>query len=135
MPPEQRPRLHLSIRPGRLSICRLPPETPRPEWVPDEPFCAVTRTDEELSIVCPEVAVPAGIRCEPGWRALKVAGPLAFELTGVLAGLAVPLARAGIGIFALSTFDTDYVLVQAPDLDRAVEALHRAGHRVDPEPA
>lgn len=135
MPPELYPRLRLSIRPGRLSICRLPPETPRPDWVPDAPFCAVTRTEEEVSIVCPEEAVPVGIRCRPGWRALKVAGPLAFDLTGVLAALAAPLARAGISIFALSTFDTDYVLIQAPDLHRAIETLNRAGHRVDPEPA
>jgi hypothetical protein len=73
--------------------------------------------------------VPADVRCEPGWRALAVKGPLDFGLTGILASIAAPLAEAGISIFAISTFDTDYVLVKAERLDDAVEALRRAGHR------
>jgi hypothetical protein len=72
--------------------------------------------------------VPAGVRCEPGWRALAVEGPLDFGLTGILASIATPLAEAGISLFAISTFDTDYVLVKAERLDDAMEALRRAGH-------
>ncbi len=75
--------------------------------------------------------MPAGIRSEPGWRALKVRGPLDFSLTGILAALLAPLAQVGISIFALSTFDTDYLLIKQPQLDRAVAALRFAGHSVD----
>lgn len=81
-------------------------------------------------MVCAESAVPAGLRCERAWRALRVEGPLDFALTGVLASLALPLAEAGVSIFAISTFDTDYVLVQEENLERAVNALRLAGHEV-----
>lgn len=92
---------------------------------------SVTRTDAELSIVCAESAVPATVECaERGWRALRVAGPLDFNAIGVMARLTAPLAEAGISILALATFDTDYLLVRAPDLSRALAALRAAGHRV-----
>jgi hypothetical protein len=81
-------------------------------------------------VVCPESVVPEGVRREDGWRCLGVRGPLAFELTGVLAALAAPLAAAGVPIFALSTFDTDYLLVPGDRLDAALAALDAAGHRV-----
>ncbi len=88
----------------------------------------MTYTTDELSIVCPGSSVPADVRCEKGWVAIKVRGPLDFSLTGILAALASPLAADGIPIFALSTFDTDYVLVKEQDLLRAKKALERAGH-------
>jgi hypothetical protein len=91
-------------------------------------FFSVTRTGEELSVVCREVLVPEGIRAERGWRAIRVAGVLDLSEVGVLASLVVPLAGAGISLFALSTFDTDYLLVKEHDLGRAVEALVAAGH-------
>lgn len=91
---------------------------------------SVTRTDGELSVVCDEEAVPEGVRAEPGWRALRVDGPLDFGLTGVLAGLASPLAEAGVALFSLSTFDTDYLLVKAGTLYEAVQVLGEAGHEV-----
>jgi hypothetical protein len=81
-------------------------------------------------VVCAESAVPSGVRCERAWRALRVEGPLDFALTGVLASLAVPLAKAGVSIFATSTFDTDYVLVKEELLEQAVNALRLAGHEV-----
>lgn len=90
----------------------------------------MTRTAEELSIVCPDAGVPAEVRAERGFRALKVRGPLDFSLAGVLASLAVPLARAGISVFALSTFDTDYILVRGEQLVGAVNALRDAEHEV-----
>jgi hypothetical protein len=89
----------------------------------------VTRTPTELSIVCREDSVPAGILANRGWRAIAVAGTLDFALTGVLASLVSPLAAAGVSIFAVSTYDTDYVLVKKNTLDRAVAALSAAGHR------
>ncbi len=83
-------------------------------------------------MVCPERAVPAGVDAERGWRCLRVRGPLAFELTGVLASLASPLAAAGVPIFALSTFDTDYLLIPGARLETAVDVLRTAGHRLHP---
>jgi uncharacterized protein len=86
---------------------------------------------QELSLVIPEDFVPPGCPCEHGWRALKVAGPLDFSLTGLLSALAAPLAQAGISLFALSTYDTDYVLVRETDLDAAITVLSQAGYRVE----
>jgi hypothetical protein len=91
---------------------------------------AIIRTQEELSIVCEQENVPPDIRCERNWRAMKVAGPLDFALVGVLASLAGALADAGVSVFALSTYDTDYLLVKADTLERAIDALEAAGHRV-----
>jgi hypothetical protein len=107
----------------------LQPDAPPPSWAVGE-LCSVTRAPNELSVVCPEQAVPAGARYQGGWRCLAVRGPLAFELTGVLAALASPLADAGVPIFALSTFDTDYLLVPGDDLETALSALAAAGHRL-----
>ena len=91
---------------------------------------AVVRTADELTIVCPADRVPPDVRAERGWRALQVIGPLDLALTGVLLSLLEPLARAGVGIFAVSTYDTDHVLVRADRLDDAAGALRAAGHRV-----
>jgi len=91
---------------------------------------SVTRTAEELSVVCPESAVSEDIRCEKGWRVLKLEGPFEFSEVGVLASLTAPLAEAGIAIFAISTFDTDYVLVKKERLDLAVAALRERSHEV-----
>ena len=93
-------------------------------------FFSVTRTAEELSAVCEAAAVPPGVKAEGPWSVLAVRGPLDFNLKGVLAGLTTPLATADISIFAVSTYDTDYVLVRSPDLDRAVRALREAGHKI-----
>jgi hypothetical protein len=92
---------------------------------------SITRTNEELSIVCAEALVPPGVQVESGWRGLKVAGPLDFALTGILAELSGALARAGISLFAISTYDTDYILVKEKDLEQTVETLLRAGYTCD----
>ncbi|MBN1643082.1 MAG: ACT domain-containing protein [Anaerolineae bacterium] len=122
-------RATLILHKGRLAICRLAPHDPLPAQDLGAPFWSVTRTSDELSVVLPEDAVGAGWRAEPGWRCLQVAGPLDLALTGVLHALSAPLAAAGIPLFALSTFDTDYLLVREDDLARAIEALARAGHQ------
>jgi hypothetical protein len=110
---------------GRLSVCRLPASDRVPSWALElhEGFVSITRTPDELSIVCPEEAVPPDTTVEEGFRALVVPGPIPFSETGVLASLAAPLAAAGISIFALSTYDTDYVLVREADLEAALAAL------------
>ena len=86
---------------------------------------------DELSIVCPQGQLPEYKEAELGWRALKVAGPLDFSLTGVLADLANPLAKAGSSIFALSTYNTDYLLVKEDKLEQAVSTLEASGHEVN----
>jgi hypothetical protein len=121
--------LQLRVVPGALAVCRLPPEEAVPAWAAG-PFLSITRTPDELSIVCDEAAVPSSIRAERGWRALQVEGPLDFGLTGILAALTTPLAAARIPIFAISTFDTDWLLVRAPQLALATAALRQAGFEV-----
>jgi hypothetical protein len=113
----------------RLAVCRLPADAPMPAWIEaGGDFVATTRTPDELSIVCAFDAVPEGIPNEGPWRAFKVQGPLVMTLLGVVAALADPLRDAGISIFAISTYDTDYVLVHEPDVDAASRALQAAGH-------
>jgi len=122
--------LRLAVLPGRLAVCRLSPEDAIPGWASAAGFSSVTRTRDELSVVCAEAAVPADVRCERGWRSLVVAGPLDFGLIGVIASLAEPLARAGIPIFVLSTFETDYLLVKEARLAEAGAVLTAAGHEI-----
>ncbi len=124
------PHLTLSLLAERLAICRLSAADAIPAWSLQGGFTSTTRAGDELSVVCAEDVVPADVRREAGWRCLMVRGPLDFALTGVLAALAEPLAREGISIFAISTFDTDYVLVKDADLPRALAALASAGHVV-----
>ena len=97
-----------------------------PGWVRGE-FWSITQTSDELSIVCPQECVPSGVLHEGGWRVLKVLGPLSFALTGIVAFISSALADAGISIFALSTYDTDYILVKADQLENAIDALRRQG--------
>ncbi len=122
--------LNLELVPGSYAVCRLEADQPLPGWAANGPFVSLTRTDAELSIVCPQEQVPATVRSEPGWCCLRVKGPLGFGMTGILASLAGPLAGSGVSIFVVSTYDTDYLMVQARDLERAVAALERAGHAV-----
>ena len=111
-------RVSLTVLPGELSVWRLAADAPLPSIKPDR-FLSMTRTNDELSIVSSSTDVPAGVTAETGWRCLSVEGPLPFEMTGVLAALSAPLARAEIPIFVVSTYDTDYLLVKAGDIDRA----------------
>jgi hypothetical protein len=99
-----------------------------PGWADSTVFCVVTRTSEELSIVCPESSVPPGVRGERGWRALRVEGSLDFDEVGILASLAAPLAEAGVSVFVISTYGTDYVLVRDDQLESARAALTERGH-------
>jgi hypothetical protein len=120
--------LTLLLLEGTFAVCRQTADAPVPAWATAGAFFSITRTPDELSVVCAESAVPEGIRCERGWRCLRVAGVIDFWVVGVLAGLAVPLAEAGVSVFAVSTFDTDYLMVNEKDLAAALEALRGAGH-------
>lgn len=121
----------LSLLPDTFAVCKLAPSALLPTWATAGDFFSVTRTDEELSVVCLQSVVPDGVQCEQGWRCLKLAGPIPFSMVGVLASLVQPLADAGICVFAISTFDTDYLLLKEKDLARAIEALRRKGHAID----
>jgi len=111
-----------------LAICRLDPDAPIPSPAGD--FWSIVRTPDELSLIVPADEIPPGAAAETGWRALQVAGPLAFDEVGILASLAGPLAEADVSIFAVSTCDTDYLLVRGDDLGGACVALREAGHIV-----
>jgi hypothetical protein len=121
--------LELSLLADTFAVCKLAPKADIPGWASGD-FYALTRTADELSIVCPEKAVPEDVPHESSWRCLKVAGPLDFGLTGVLASLLTPLAEAGISVFAISTFNTDYLLVKSNNLERVIHSLRAAGHSV-----
>jgi hypothetical protein len=125
-------KLTVHVRPGAYVVLRLPGDAPVPVGLddPSAGLVSVTRTKDELSVVCPaELAVPAD-QVETGWRLLTAAGPFEFTLTGIMAALSGALAAAGVPLFALSTFDTDHLLVKDDDLVRAVYALRDAGHEV-----
>lgn len=120
----------LSVLPGEYAVCQLSPTQPLPDWATSGELFSVTRTPDELSVVCAAGQVPAGVRHTPGWAAFRLHGPFDFALTGILAGVLNPLHAAGVGIFALSTYDTDCVLVQAAQLGQAASALRAAGYTV-----
>lgn len=137
------PVLTLTLLPSDHTVARLPADAAVPSWLPTSGFTSVTRTSDELSVVAPTEAVPTDAvpsdaapsedgswRREPGWRLFRLEGPFEFTLTGILAAVLDPLAAAGVGIFAVSTFDTDYVMVKQHQLDAAVAALAAAGHEV-----
>lgn len=124
--------LTLKVTDWELSVCKLA-AAPSSSIFDDSVFCALVRTPEELSLVC-ETRLTAHIsasREEKNWRCFKVEGVLDFALTGILAGISEALAAANISIFALSSFDTDYIMVKAARLDDAVAALREAGYKIE----
>lgn len=126
-------RLVIDASAQDYTVAKLDPGAPVPAGLLEPGaarFVSVTRTPEELSVICPTGSAPGGAETEDGWRLLTVRGPLAFTLTGIIAALANELAAAGIALFTLSTFDTDHVLVKSADLARAVDTLRAAGHEV-----
>lgn len=126
--------MKLSLLENHFSVVRLAPSTPIPEWAfQQNELFSITATPEEISIVCPTCNLPENHKqdmvVEHDWRCLKVEGVLNFYLTGILASLATPLAHNGIAIFAISTFNTDYILVQEESLDETIRVLKEAGNQ------
>ena len=122
--------LSFSVLSKSFVVARLEPSAAVPSAVmASRDFMSITRTDDELSIVCSEHAATDLTQADGPWRAIKIHGPFAFDQTGVLASFLNPLANVSIGIFAASTFDTDYILVKSENLERAIQALQLAGHR------
>jgi putative acetyltransferase len=124
-------RLRLLGVAGAFAVCKLATGPPVPPWATKGDLFSITRTPDELSVVCRQEAVPEGVVCDRNWRCLRVAGAMPFTLVGVLASLTTAVARAGVSIFAFSTFDTDYLLVKVADVHKAVAAWRAAGHVVD----
>ena len=124
------PSVTLELVPGRYAVCRLEKSATAPTPPPAPSLFVLTVTPDECSLVCEEDHIPDGAQVEPGWACLRVRGVLDFSLTGILASLTAPLAKKHLSVFALSTFDTDYLLVKAERLDDAVTALRAAGHTV-----
>jgi hypothetical protein len=120
--------LQYKIHDGCFAVCRLDNIDPLPVWATAGAWWQAMRTADDLSIVCEESAVPEGVRCQGGWRRIELAGPFDFAVTGILASVLSPLAAAGVPIFALSTFDTDWVLLPGEHLEKAKHALSGAGH-------
>lgn len=130
-PPVDRHHLPLVVAPDTLAVCRYAPDAPLPAWaLGPQPFLTVSRTRTELSVTALQSLVADHAECVRDYRAVRVAGPLPLDLVGIIAGLAEPLAENGISLFAISTYETDYVLVQAKDLPRAVRAWQASGHTV-----
>jgi hypothetical protein len=117
------PRLTLLVRPWQLAVCKFPADSPLPAWVlhAEAEFFNITRTPGELSVVCAEDDLPPSVteHVERGWRAFELVGPIPFTSIGVISGLTAPLAAAAIGVFVISTYDTDYLLVKAANFTRA----------------
>jgi uncharacterized protein len=117
---------------GNFAVCRLPADAPLPDWALHGAFTSITRTADELSVVCPQENVPDGVKSDNGWICFKLEGPFPFSQTGVLTSFIDPLAERGVPIFAIATFDTDYVLIKEEFWAMAWEALQEAGHELWP---
>jgi Uncharacterized conserved protein len=127
----QRHQLKFRWLPGPYAIVRLAPDAPVPDWASQGEFTSVTRTAEELSIVCPSESVPSDVHSPHKWICLKLEGPFPFAQTGVLLSFIEPLSTKDIPIFAISTYDTDYVLIQE-EFGWALDVLREAGHELWP---
>lgn len=123
-------RLALTLEANAYAICRLAPGTPLPAWALEAPYFSITKTPDELSIVVPESVVPHDVVASRGWRLIRFAGPMPLDQTGILASVTAPLAAARVSVFAMGTYDTDYVLIPAAQSATALAALEAAGHSV-----
>lgn len=122
--------LTMSLLKDIYGVCRLDRGSKIPDWAYEGPFYSISNTEDELSIVCVQKNIPDGLLVEKDWRVLKVEGPLDFELVGILASISKVLADCKISIFAISTYDTDYILVKDLDLDNAIKALKEAEYTI-----
>jgi hypothetical protein len=125
-----RQNLKFRLLAGQYAILRLAPDVPAPEWVVKSEFVSITRTPDELSIVCPVESIPPDINFDLRWICLKLEGPFAFSQTGVLLSFIEPLSNNGVPIFAVATYDTDYVLIPQDHTQQALDLLRGAGHEL-----
>ena len=125
-----RSQLTVSILPEHLAICRLDASASVPAWAEQGTFVSVTRTREELTVICPEDRIAPAVEASRDWRAFKLQGPFYLNLVGLLVSVAAPLAQAGVSILPIGTYDTDYVLVRQTQLEAAIRGLRFIGIEV-----
>lgn len=123
-------KLKMKLLKEKYGVCRLDKNELIPNWAVDGEFYSITKTEDELSIVCVQDKIPQGIKCEENWKVLKIEGPLDFSLVGILAAISNLMAKNSISIFAISTYDTDYILIKEKDVDRAIMALESDRYKV-----
>ncbi len=123
-------KLKFRMLAGTFAVLRMAPDAAPPPWTADSEFISITRTRDELSVVCPEQNIPENLRAGPRWICFKLEGPFAFSQTGVLLSFIEPLSNNGIPIFAISTYDTDYVLVEEESAAVTLDTLQRSGHQL-----
>ena len=116
--------------PGHYAVVRFAADAPTPEWAGNGSFFSITRTQDELSVVSPVENIPPDVNADPRWICLKLEGPFPFSQTGVLLSFIEPLSNSGVPIFAISTYDTDYVFIQQGHESRALGLLREAGHEL-----
>ena len=119
----QKRNLTLSLMPDSYAVCRLAPDSKVPEWAYQGSFFSISKTSDELSIVVDQRFAPAGIKKAENWKGFKIEGPLDFSITGILAALSKTLADNQIPLFSISTFDTDYILVESKYYEKAKQVL------------
>jgi len=122
------PRLKLCVLPGHYAICSFPPDATLPDWVDRPSFLSTTKTPKEITVVCEENQVPGECKKSDNWKCIKIEGRFDLDAVGVLAGIAGPLAQSKISLYVISTFETDYILIHANDIDKAVSCLENFGH-------
>ena len=125
--------LDIDLLAESLAVCRLSPEAEIPSWATVRPFFTISRSTDELSVICPESPLPETVSRSGGWRAFRLRGQFDLAQVGIFLSLAEPLAGAGVSILPVATHDTDYLLVHASQFARAVATLRAAGHRVHGE--
>lgn len=125
--------MRLKQVPGEFGIAQLPQNAAIPPWVDGPGFWAISRADDEMTVICAEDRIPQAVTAEKGWHCFRSLGPFAFDETGVVAGLVGPLSVAGIGVFVVCTFDGEHILCPARDFDRAKAILTREGHQFEPD--
>lgn len=122
------PKLRLCVLPENYAICSFPPDASLPEWADRPSIFSVTKTPKEITIVCEESHVPGECQKSENWKCIKIEGCFDLDVVGVLASITEPLAQNKISLYVISTFDTDYVLIHANDMDKAISCLSEFGH-------
>ena len=122
--------LHLSLIKEKYGICTLPNSAPIPDWALNESLVSITSSEKELTIVCRQDIIPSQCKCDLDWRCFKVDGSFDLNQTGVISSLSSPLADAGISIYVISTYDTDYFMVKEENVEQAISVLSNSGHSI-----
>jgi hypothetical protein len=122
--------LTMKLLKEKYGVVRLDKTDLIPEWAKNSEFYSITKTEDELSIVCSQNRIPGDVKCESDWRILKVEGTLDFSLIGIVSSISTVLAQKKISIFAISTYDTDYILVKDKDIENAINSLSNEKYEV-----